>query len=872
MKRASQVINYIFHCSYIVFIVLFSGSFAIAAPKASFSCPSLSPHAGKVVINEVHSSDDWIELYIKDLNGASNIDLTGWQIRGEPQNSKSFTSTLCPDSTTCTINEGIFAIFASDASEDTIQTALGEGDLTSGTNLFVDSDIYFHNTLQEILLVDNNGLLVHYLRYTNNASSGNNWDWKECFDDYPKYTTDFLSTGNDVHICSLPDGEFDEAKWFSQCEDVTPGKSNQPDNTQPIHHFLISLPASPQSICATPQIAIRACADESCSALYTESLSASLSANKSISADDTTAVNFNAGIALVDLSEMVMQTVTYDLVNPSIPAAELTQCIGGNDSCQLVFDGSTAFSVENGTGTCPSLTTTVRAFQYDLENQQCSEIIGEQSVAIEFSYFSPATGSQPASFSGTGSSVTLNQGQQGMLSLNLGTANNLAMSYQDGGQVKVQISGASGQTTGADDFIATFYPEKIAISSSETDLVAGKPFDFSIVATCSDNSVAPNYVPVDPQFVVQRVDPYRNGANATFSLPADGIDIAVTGRSSASVVSMTQASYNAIYSEWGKFAVSLTDRNYYGKSLGPSELLLGPFRAQSLQVEVTHGEFADDNGFNYIGKPFTYAVLPALELSGRHYDGVTVLKNYPAQSKDVFEFVVEEQSGRNTDSSLYALADPVSANGVHRYQFNVMDEFSYVKPTSPVIPYSNGIRLVDNQGFTDSTGTDFTQSIIVQPEGAELRYARFYPSEGAGPVNSIIQPYFAMQYYSANGWVDNGLDNTTSISSLFVTSPTTSSADYTSPFTVDLDDGRDNLSSAVTVTIPAQTTGGIFANVSLSEAGYDNGRIYFVWDPNMPIWMKSNWGAGALTEPPPTPIVFGQYNANDRIISWRELN
>jgi len=301
----------------VVFSVLLQISTTEAAKPSSTQILGSSDYALDVVINEVGVNSSFIELYFNETT-----DISGWSIFYDASGNS---------------NSGSFEVCNATITSNPITSSCGI--YSAGTFLLI-SNISWHNTLQEILLVDNNtsppsgNSAVHYFRYSNNAQSGGSLSW-ETSD--PSLSTIYHAEGKKVNLCSRPDGNISSDNW-GECNE-TPNETN---TVVAIHHFEIDVIDGQGLTCEADNIIIKACADEDCTTSFNGATDVKLLINDTF--DKT--VTVSGGSTETSFSYTTAGTATlsldqaYECIKDDAPAScdivfADTGFIFGNDSNSL---------------------------------------------------------------------------------------------------------------------------------------------------------------------------------------------------------------------------------------------------------------------------------------------------------------------------------------------------------------------------------------------------------------------------------------------------------------------------------------------------------------------------------------------------------
>ncbi|UAA39100.1 LamG domain-containing protein [Paraneptunicella aestuarii] len=303
-------------------------------------CPSPHHNAGKLIINEIsfhgqNSQNNWFELYTEE----PSLNLSGWRVvlkgRGGINEVISLPNITMPWNAQ---TSGRFLVMAASTQSAEISAGITNGTLVIGQNLFINHHIDLHNTIQEMLILDNHGDLVYYLGYANRFSQFTfDCPWR-----YPEFSDTIIDVGNSDTACTAVDGDssgYDENDWVAGCNgDTTVGESN--NSAELLSHFQIEhdeygVPGVPETI------TIKACATADCSVLMDEAVSVDIFLSSGTGTFTTSSLSFSSGSITTDLSVLTEQTVTLALQNMS-PDVNY-QCLGssGATDCQITFGDPT---------------------------------------------------------------------------------------------------------------------------------------------------------------------------------------------------------------------------------------------------------------------------------------------------------------------------------------------------------------------------------------------------------------------------------------------------------------------------------------------------------------------------------------------------
>ncbi len=872
----------------------------LCTEASTSNCPELSSYAGSIFINELQSDEAWLEIFSGDLSGAAPLSMNGWKIKANGQGNKDFEENVC--SGTCSIDSNDFIVMASDAGESSIAAAISDGVLVNNDNFFVNSSVEFHPTLQEVLLLDQDDKLIHYLTYTNNGNAGNGWQWLDCLTEQPDYSTQLMNPGNDKHICSEPDGRYDDADWTNSCNGPTPGESNDGAS---VDHYEIIITNNSTSLCNSENVIIKACQsdDYPCAQVFDEELAANVvtTINGGISTIDSSLFTGSKTVSVSQASEANVLFSLSDL-SPSKDVVCLDSLGNVLANCQIAFTSDPSFVVSNISGpSCEAINFNITAYEFDELSQQCQQLTGTDVLNLSFQYATPSSGSRSLNTEYGGAAQVIKNTGKASYNLDL-SAGDVTLSYPDSGQLILTVSDPEGVISSA-TANALFIPAYLDVSTvSSGPIIAGDDFSFTVSAYCSDGTLTPNYQAGNLQITSQRTAGNQDGA---FEYSSGNQISVLSSQSTIDIGNVSTVFSSASYGEYGEFDIAFSDSNYFSQSISLDwsnhTTRFGKFIASYLSLDKQALPWATfeyhDIGFNYVGKRFGY-------FGAQAENGDFTLANPPTIRLKAFNSNDEQMhnyqlSSLTLDPGNLSASDITYAHGVNAvltkgafaaeldvgnniidgqfiYTFNNSDYFTYNKTSASSEPFDSALVLsILANGFIDqdsrSNNQQFDLDFSLSGLSVEQRYGRFIAHDENASAGGSVNARFYMQYWD-NGWQINTLDNTSSLSQIdFSTVPARSSLNYNSGFVVPLDDGRDANTSEVTSIWPTVFASGD-SQLVLTESGLDIGTIRFVWPSSMPIWLQADWGSGSLAPPPSTLINFQLKSGNERIISWREID
>jgi MSHA biogenesis protein MshQ len=546
-----------------------------------------------------------------------------------------------------------------------------------------------------------------------------------------------------------------------------------------IHHLEIQTSGSGLTCAASP-ITIRGCANASCSTLYTNGISGTLTATGTPAViSDTSSGGFpGSGFAIGAGSSSTVkyiQVASAGSVVLGISGANLT--VPGTTTCNFgspvacTFTASTAgFIYSNsstGTGyTIPaqvSGTATaanaiyLRAVQATTSNAAvCTPaIISQSNVPVTLGY----TCGDPATCQ-TGNLLTINStagsASGGSVSLNFDANGStpITLRYDDVGQVMVNANKTVTPFGGATAVTLTGSTNGFVVAPASFTVtpagpyVAGSPFSVTVAAKNALGGTTQNF---GKESTTENVTLGR-----TLTAPAGGNNPALAGTTTLTDAAFQTgngvASTNAVqWGEVGDIAVTATlaSGSYLGSGLtATGSGAAGPFRPAYFDTIVAPG----GGTFTYSGQPFSVTV------TARNAAGTTT-QNYRGTYAKVVTLSDANSATNNsttlgnlTNASITAatFASGVATVSTPTYTFNAKTTAPLEAPGSAPIK----IRAIDTDGVTSSGHAEGTTAI----RAGRMRLVNFYGSE-------LLRPRveYRAEYWSGNRWSTNTLDSTTSI-------------------------------------------------------------------------------------------------------------
>lgn len=591
-----------------------------------------------------------------------------------------------------------------------------------------------------------------------------------------------------------------------------------PPVTAAIDHF--EFDHSGQALTCNPEtLTIRACANASCSQLFTDPVSAILTplkngsngwiADSQVSYNGNTAtVTFSNGTAKLQLRNNLASAMKVG-VSGSIPSTKPlseTLCRAGSGAlsaaaCTLSFaDSGFLFNVPDTLANRPQ-DVVISAVKKDNATQQCVPgFTGERSVGFWGTYVTPndnSAGSQMAIDGKTISTYAANIVSPAATTLNLtfdgqGKATLKSVRYPDAGQMRLNARhDGSGDTaglvmTGSDLFVSR--PAGLCITPTEGTCAAGdascpvfkktgEAFQLNIKGVawqadddkdlCSGNLATPNFALANIALGSELVAPK----------PGEG---AVVGTSSYDHSNQKDSNLNSVgqsVNEVGVFRMTATPPTlgYFGYTIpAASSVPVGRFIPVDFNL-VSGNIVPACEAFSYMGQPF----LAELQIQARNQFGETTLNYREAFAKgDAYLSAANNKDGVSLSARLRSLGPLPWVAG--EADFNGPTEFarrSDGKPDGPYRALSFGLYMKDNDGEqTLIANPDFNDGQPGSCSGAgcnarliddvpmEAYFGRVQAGTRQGVATAGLAVPLQLQYHEAGAWHAMGADQCTRLS------------------------------------------------------------------------------------------------------------
>ncbi|MGI2260219.1 DUF6701 domain-containing protein [Shewanella sp. GXUN23E] len=690
-----------------------------------------------------------------------------------------------------------------------------------------------------------------------------------------------------------------------------------------LDHFEFHYSASPLT-CAPEIITLKACADESCSQLVTEPVSALLSVDDPGAARwQSSAVTLNNGTAEVSLQGLSASPLTIGVSSSTPLAAHATLC-SRNGAAPSALQCSFSFADSGLLIEVPdklagkAVTATVSAVRTSDQSLACAPAFVSTSKPLTFwsQYDSPASpvpaGAPPGvtlqgsvigrlAAAATPLTVSFDARGQAELTLDYADAGRLILNARYAGSVGEEDEGLV--LTGSDSFVSA--PAGLCVSPESSCSAAdgscpafrraGENFTLSVSGRSwvanddgelCNNPVTPNYAQNDIQLSAQLVAPL-GGVNGLTGLTGYSHTVSASG------ISQLQQSV----SEVGVFRfIATPPADYLGSTAAVADIAaaqsapVGRFVAadfllssQSLAAACGSGTSA----FSYLGQPFaTGFVATARNLQQQptrnFVSGTSAATNFANTS---VRFTAE-----NNDNGLdlgTRLSGVPSLNWVLGAATVVNHQVSLQRLSPPLVdgPYfatDIGVIIDDADGLAVMANADMdagsaggclgSSCTAVQLGSQQLLFGRLAMDNVYGPESDTLRMPLRAEYWLGSGWAVNQLDSCTAAgagSGSFNPALLSAVDDVTGhSYTPDLQTGQ-----AV-----SRQGSGTLAQGRFNLLWQSGGSVPYRGAVQAPLttpeWLRYYWnwdGSGPqVNDHPRASAYFGTYRGHDKRLHWRE--
>lgn len=652
--------------------------------------------------------------------------------------------------------------------------------------------------------------------------------------------------------------------------------------------------------CSPEPILVKACADASCSTLFTGPVTATLSPAGWVGGDTK---SFSGGSASFDLSHFTAGPVTLG-VSSSTPATKAfaqTLCKAGAGSpgtnCTLTFSSSGfLLAVPNGIAGKPDTGIKLRAVDTNTQTQQCVPAFANVTKPVSFwsDYINPGPTGRPVSWPVSVNGTDVGNEVTPPATLNLAFDDKgeaaLDINYADAGlvQLSAQFTGAGSEAGLVLQGVSQFArrPAGLCVASTNSCAVADgtcpvftqadMPFPLNMTAVawtsdadtdfCTGNPPTPNFEMNNIALSAQRSAPLA-GVDGVFEPLAYNHVRAPDGLTS---VSAKEAEVGVF-----TFTAAPLANGYLGMSIPAAvSLPIGRFTPHHFDVaETSPGELlatcTAGAPFAYTGQAIGWLLRPTWQVTARSADN-RVTQNYTdidflkLTTADFMRgFPATDNLATGSDSNLLATVFApqvgglgVATPGLLDYQFSMLDSLTYTKsPLSKIAPFNPNVSFSLNS-LADSDGVSAagTAPLLTSTPTASfvVRYGRLRLENAFGSELAGLTLPVSAEYFDGTRFVHNADDACSLLNS---------STGSLAPGT---------LGASIAAKSAGLTAGVWSGGLSLTAPGAGNtGSELLTW--TQPIWLQDDFDGNGSLDMPSATATFGTYRGNDAIIYWREI-
>ncbi len=679
-----------------------------------------------------------------------------------------------------------------------------------------------------------------------------------------------------------------------------------------LDHFQLRYPQV-ASVCAPASVTIKACANPTCSQLYTDPVVVDLVPSQgwplepvTVNNGETdvlfTPVNLSGAVTLGIASSQPSALMPYTCYRDGILDASCTM-----EAAQrlLNFDVPTHVA-----GQMQSVI--VEAIDGSFGQSCLAAVTGAQTLDVSFRYLQPDTGAgQVPQING----ITLDANASTPIPFtfdNQGKAV-LAVSYADAGVLALTLGLTDNSVTPAlslqgTDIFAVL-PQAIELTSSEANAVcsgtddssyaqcsvfkkAGESFTLNAQAVFTENGtqvVTPNFktthLSTPPAIIPALLAPVEGSTAHLLITPLlmqQGSDQTTRALDDVGVYQFGVLDF-VPYPDYQDEQPQLTVPIAYSEPIGR-------FIPDSLRVELlATGEFSptctQGPGFSYVGQAMTYAqnAMPVIRVQGMNAaDEITA--NYQglfAKLASVVPSWTFNQQTLGTDAQPLAFTADIkpgswleSAPGVHDYTFSVRDRFTVNKtPLAQLPPFLLALTVTQNS-FTDLDDVETENQIQFSPLGHEMRFAKLVLKNASGlELEDLPMPVY-LAYQGLTGDVVSTDDHCTQLNPTWLKMNNQAPGDFVN---IPLEQGAGHSSASYFVANTANCGHGVCIQAQSGDFGFrfnapgagNTGQIRVIPQNTMPLWLYQV-RSDQLVLPDIGRASFGFFRGNDRLNFKRE--
>lgn len=530
------------------------------------------------------------------------------------------------------------------------------------------------------------------------------------------------------------------------------------------HHLELTTTSSSTLTCQPVTYTIKACADASCSSLYTNGVTGTFNLSSSSQAFTIAANSSSTSVSAYATS---IGTATASLSGLSVTPSGSPQVycgVGGaaassGGSCGITVAAAGLLMSTPNHVSETSATMSVSAVSSINSTNTCATLFASttKSVTFKCAYNNPSSGTLPVRVNGSAlnaansaGAVCDGTGRSVSLTFNASGVATPTVQYADVGQMTVtgaytgSGSDAGLSLTGSSSFIVT--PASFDLSAVAAPIKAGANFTSTVTARNNAGTATPNFgkesTPATVALSFTKTQPTGASSVAgTFTLSSLG---AFSSGAATATMNWSEVGY-------GTLSAALTGGAYLGvASTASGSRSLGAFIPDRFEATVTQG----CGDFTFIGQPFVLTIK-AVNKAGtttQNYDGTASTTPNQAYAVNLSASGV----GAGWALSPTSLAASSFSQGVASISTAAFS-FSNTSTSREVAPATTSLTVAESGGNGVSNSTALTAANVPVRSG-RLRIFNKFGSEKQA-LDIVVQS----QYWADKAWVLNAKDNCTAI-------------------------------------------------------------------------------------------------------------
>ncbi|WP_281630725.1 DUF6701 domain-containing protein [Vibrio sp. St2] len=685
-------------------------------------------------------------------------------------------------------------------------------------------------------------------------------------------------------------------------------------NSRPIEdqidHFRLTHTGQ-ELTCKAEEVTIKACKNATCTELYTDSVTATLSPATVDGGGGWVGGNvktFSGGSGTFQIRKGQPGTLTLGVTGSTPPARPFSTnlCDDGSgfsaDSCDVVFsDSGFVVEVPDKYG-AESVTATIQAVKQGDSATQCVPSFANvtKSVDLWSQYLDPVAGidligNPKVSVENT----EIGTSEAGSTNFNLafdssGQAS-VALNYDDAGhmQLNAKFNGTGDEQglelTGSSNFVS--FPKYLTVtaqnSDSETGVCsnadtscsvfakAGENFTLKVTAYNQDDEVTPNYKHSGITLGHSLVEPSTGIVGSVSATSYNHIPI-LNGTNSVTQ-SVSEVGVFRFTAEPPDTAKPITD----GSTGNIGRFTPAYFAVQKLTPMLEATCVSIDTSYSYIGEPFGFSANPGVYLNPVSESGTDTLNYLDANWWRYNKSWDEREYSSSNGLGMTPISSGSSINRIFT-STNVTIELSgekvsYDKPSSAIEPFIASFSLtIDDVELTDDDGVCYQTSNSSSCQALtfedidttmQLRWGRMKIHDTYGSELSNLRQGIEIQYFAGGTFQTNIHDSCTTFAAA-------SSFSY-SDESFDVITVGSPVQPQVEASLPSLTVSAGESWIEFTSPGAGNtGTITTSIDLSslFPWLMDDEDGDGNFENSTSGLTQFGLYRGSDRVIWWNEQN